>query len=82
MNKIKNTLFSNTPVTLDENSYIMAIETSCDETACAIVQGGRKVIANTVASQIKTHEQYGGVIPEIAAREHLESINVVIDKTL
>ena len=81
MNKIKNTLFSNTPVTLDENSYIMAIETSCDETACAIVQGGRKVIANTVASQIKTHEQYGGVIPEIAAREHLEAINVVIDKT-
>lgn len=81
MNKIKNTLFSNTPVTLNENSYIMAIESSCDETACAIVQGGRKVIANTVASQIKTHEQYGGVIPEIAAREHLESINVVIDKT-
>lgn len=81
MNKVKNTLFSNTPVTLDKNSYIMAIESSCDETACAIVQGGRKVIANTVASQIKTHEQYGGVIPEIAAREHLESINVVIDKT-
>ena len=81
MNKVKNTLFSNTTVTLDENSYIMAIESSCDETACAIVQGGRKVIANTVASQIKTHEQYGGVIPEIAAREHLEAINVVIDKT-
>lgn len=81
MNKVKNTLFSNTPVTLDKNSYIMAIESSCDETACAIVQGGRKVIANTVASQIKTHEQYGGVIPEIAAREHLEAINVVIDKT-
>ena len=81
MNKVKNTLFSNTPVTLDENSYIMAIESSCDETACAILQGGRKVVANTVASQIKTHEQYGGVIPEIAAREHLEAINVVIDKT-
>lgn len=81
MKKIKNTLFSNAPVTLDENSCIMAIESSCDETACAIVQGGRKVIANTVASQIKTHEQYGGVIPEIAAREHLEAINVVIDKT-
>ena len=81
MNKVKNTLFSNTPVTIDENSYIMAIESSCDETACAIVKGGRIVIANTVASQIKTHEQYGGVIPEIAAREHLEAINVVIDKT-
>jgi len=81
MKKVKNTLFSNAPVTLDDNSYIMAIESSCDETACAIVQGGRKVISNTVASQIKTHEQYGGVIPEIAAREHLEAINVVIDKT-
>lgn len=80
MNKIKNTLFSNTPVTFDENSYIMAIESSCDETACAIVQGGRKVVSNVVASQIKTHEQFGGVIPEIAAREHLEAINVVIDK--
>lgn len=81
MNKVKNTLFSNTPVTLNEDSCIMAIESSCDETACAIVKGGREVLANTVASQIKTHEQYGGVIPEIAAREHLEAINVVIDKT-
>lgn len=81
MNKTKNTLFSDKSVKLDDKSYIMAIESSCDETACAIVQGGRKVIANVVASQIKTHEQYGGVIPEIAAREHLEAINVVIDKT-
>lgn len=80
MNKVKNTLFSDKPVTLNNSSYIMAIESSCDETACAIVQGGRKVISNVVASQIKTHEQYGGVIPEIAAREHLEAINVVIDK--
>jgi len=81
MNKTKNTLFTDTPVKLKDKSYIMAIESSCDETACAIVQGGRKVIANVVASQIKTHEQFGGVIPEIAAREHLEAINVVIDKT-
>ena len=81
MNKNKKTLFSDKTISLNKNSYIMAIESSCDETACAIVQGGRKVIANVVASQIKTHEQYGGVIPEIAAREHLEAINVVIDKT-
>ena len=81
MNKIKNTLFSNKPVTLDENSLIMAIESSCDETACAIVKGGREVIANVVASQIKIHEEFGGVIPEIAAREHLEAINVVIEET-
>ena len=82
MNKIKNTLFSNKPVTINENSLIMGIESSCDETACAIVKGGREVIANVVASQIKIHEQYGGVIPEIAAREHLEAINVVIEETL
>ena len=81
MNKTKNTLFTDTPIKLTDKSCIMAIESSCDETACAIVQGGRKVIANVVASQIKTHEQFGGVIPEIAAREHLEAINVVIDKT-
>lgn len=59
---------------------ILAIETSCDETACAVVKDGREVLANVVASQIKTHEQYGGVIPEIAAREHLEAINVVIEE--
>ncbi len=80
MNKIKNTLFSNKPVTINENSLIMAIESSCDETACAIVKGGREVISNVVASQIKIHEEYGGVIPEIAAREHLEAVNVVIDE--
>ena len=81
MNKIKNTLFSNKPVTIDENSLIMAIESSCDETACAIVKGGREVLANVVASQIKIHEEYGGVIPEIAAREHLEAVNVVVEET-
>ena len=80
MNKIKNTLFSNKPVTIDENSLIMAIESSCDETACAIVKGGREVLANIVASQIKIHEEYGGVIPEIAAREHLEAVNVVVEE--
>lgn len=84
MNNIKNTLFSENPVKVGEESgcdnFIMAIETSCDETACAIVKNGREVLANIVASQIKTHEKYGGVIPEIAAREHLESINIVIDE--
>jgi len=84
MKMIKNTLFTKTPVEIGPESgydnYIMAIESSCDETACAIVKNGREVISNIVASQIKTHAQYGGVIPEIAAREHLESINVVIDE--
>lgn len=60
---------------------IFGIETSCDETAAAIVKDGREVISNVVASQIKTHEAFGGVVPEVAAREHLDSINVVIDET-
>ena len=57
---------------------ILGIESSCDETAVAIVQDGRKVLSNVVSTQIKIHEKYGGVIPEIAAREHLNSINLVI----
>lgn len=84
MSNEKNTLFSQKPIKIGEESgydnYIMAIETSCDETACAIVKNGREVLSNVVASQIKTHEKYGGVIPEIAAREHLEVINIVIDE--
>ncbi len=84
MKNIKNKLFSKEPVEIGAESgydnYIMAIESSCDETACAIVKNGREVVANVVASQIKTHAQFGGVIPEIAAREHLDSINIVIDE--
>lgn len=84
MKMIKNTLFTKTPILIGSQSgydnYIMAIESSCDETACAIVKNGREVISNVVASQIKTHEKYGGVIPEIAAREHLEAINAVIEE--
>ena len=64
----------------NNKNIIMAIESSCDETACAIVKNGREVLSNVVASQIKTHAKYGGVIPEIAAREHLEAINMVIEE--
>ena len=64
----KNTLFSEKEILVGPDSgqdnYIMAIESSCDETACAIVKNGREVISNIVASQIKTHEKFGGVIPE------------------
>ena len=60
---------------------IFAIETSCDETAVAIVKDGREVLSNVVSSQIKTHEKFGGVVPEVAAREHLNSINIVIKET-
>ena len=84
MKMTKYTLFTETLVETGPNSgydnYIMAIESSCDETACAIVKNGREVIANVVASQIKTHEKFGGVIPEIAAREHLDAINIVVEE--
>ncbi|MFA6988766.1 MAG: tRNA (adenosine(37)-N6)-threonylcarbamoyltransferase complex transferase subunit TsaD [Candidatus Gastranaerophilaceae bacterium] len=67
---------------LKKDQIILATETSCDETACAVVLNGRTIISNIVATQIKTHQQYGGVVPEIAAREHVESINIVIDEAL
>ncbi len=61
---------------------ILAIETSCDETAAAIVENGHKILSNTVISQIDIHKTYGGVVPEIAARSHIEAIQPVIAKTL
>lgn len=62
-------------------AIILAIETSCDETAVAIVKN-RQVCSNIVASQIKIHRPYGGVVPEVASREHLETINPAIDRAL
>ncbi len=61
---------------------IMGIETSCDETAAAIVEDGKNIISNIVASQINIHQKYGGVVPEIASRKHIEYIIPVIDKAL
>ncbi len=76
------TTISGKPVLIGPDSgkdnIIFAIESSCDETAAAVVKNGREVLANVVASQIKTHIEFGGVVPEVAAREHLEAINVVI----
>jgi len=64
------------------DQIILATETSCDETAAAVVINGRQVLSNVVASQIETHKKYGGVVPEVAAREHLESINLVINEAV
>jgi N6-L-threonylcarbamoyladenine synthase len=64
------------------DTIILALESSCDETACAIVKNGREVLSNVVASQIKTHMQFGGVVPEVAAREHVEAVNEVIAKAI
>lgn len=61
---------------------ILAIETSCDETSAAVLRDGREVLSNIVSSQISIHEAFGGVVPEIASRHHLESINRVVDQAL
>jgi len=62
--------------------YILAIETSCDETCCSILKDGRNVLSNIVASQIDEHKLYGGVVPEIASRRHIESISSVCEMAL
>lgn len=61
---------------------ILAIESSCDETAAAVVKNGREVLSNIISSQIELHKLYGGVVPEIASRKHIEKINQVIEEAL
>ena len=68
---------------MKNNKFItMAFESSCDETSVAILEGGRTVLANVISSQIDIFKQYGGVVPEIASRHHLENINKVIDQAM
>lgn len=61
---------------------ILAIETSCDETSAAVVEDGRTVLSNIINTQIKIHEKYGGVVPEIASRNHIEAISTVVKEAL
>ncbi len=63
-------------------SHILAIESSCDETACAVIENGRALLASTVASQMDIHARYGGVFPEVASRQHVLSVIPVVQQTL
>ena len=65
-----------------KDNLILAIESSCDETAAAVVKNGREVLSNVISSQIDLHTLYGGVVPEIASRKHIERINQVIEEAL
>ena len=65
-----------------KDNYILAVETTCDETSIAIVKNGKEVLVNTVLSQIDLHTKYGGVIPELASRKHTENITLVLEDTL
>ncbi|MFV1990891.1 MAG: tRNA (adenosine(37)-N6)-threonylcarbamoyltransferase complex transferase subunit TsaD [Acidimicrobiales bacterium] len=68
--------------TVDENTTILAIETSCDETAAAVVAGGRRVCSSVVSSQVDLHARFGGVVPEIAGRAHEQILNPVVAEAL
>jgi N6-L-threonylcarbamoyladenine synthase len=61
---------------------VLGIESSCDETASAVVEDGERILSNVIHSQVKTHTPYGGVVPELASREHLEKIRSIVDKAL
>ena len=65
-----------------EDTIILAIESSCDETAVAVIKNGHEILSNVVSTQIAIHRRYGGVVPEIASRKHLELINVVVQEAL
>ena len=65
-----------------ENKLILSIESSCDETSAAVVRDGREVLSNIIASQIETHKKYGGVVPEVASRMHIEVISGVVTEAL
>ena len=64
------------------DTYILGIERSCDETAAAVVKNGREILSNVINTQIDIHKKYGGVVPEIASRKHIENIDAVIDEAL
>ncbi|AJY77488.1 tRNA (adenosine(37)-N6)-threonylcarbamoyltransferase complex transferase subunit TsaD [Paenibacillus beijingensis] len=65
-----------------DHELILAIETSCDETSVAVVKGGRHILSNVVSSQIETHKRFGGVVPEIASRKHVETITLMMEQAV
>jgi len=67
---------------MEKDQWILGIETSCDETAAAVVKNGKEIVSNVVASQIESHKRFGGVVPEIASRHHVEQITIVIEEAL
>lgn len=67
---------------MDKDQIILGIETSCDETAAAVIKNGKEILSNVVASQIESHKRFGGVVPEIASRHHVEQMTIVLEEAL
>ncbi|MBL1230482.1 tRNA (adenosine(37)-N6)-threonylcarbamoyltransferase complex transferase subunit TsaD [Enterococcus sp. BWB1-3] len=65
-----------------ENNLLLAIESSCDETSVSVIKNGGEILSNVIASQIKSHQRFGGVVPEVASRHHVEQITICIDEAL
>ena len=70
------------PAAAASGMLVLGIESSCDETAAALVVDGRRVLSSVVASQVDVHHRYGGVVPELASRRHLETIEPVVSRAL
>ncbi|GGG21406.1 tRNA (adenosine(37)-N6)-threonylcarbamoyltransferase complex transferase subunit TsaD [Paenibacillus abyssi] len=71
-----------TTINQSGQSLILAIETSCDETSVAVVRNGKEILSNLVSSQIETHQRFGGVVPEIASRKHVETITIIMEQAI
>ena len=67
---------------MSERNLILAIETSCDETSAAVIENGTTILSNVVASQIESHKRFGGVVPEVASRHHVEQITLIIEAAM
>ena len=67
---------------MEPNNLILSIESSCDETSVAVIQNGNKILSNIVATQINSHQRFGGVVPEVASRHHIEQITLCIDQAI
>lgn len=67
---------------MNQDCYILAVETSCDETSAAVIKNGNEVLSNLIASQIETHKAFGGVVPEVASRKHVESITLMLEQAV
>jgi N6-L-threonylcarbamoyladenine synthase len=70
------------PLIVDESTLVLGIETSCDETAAALVLGGYDVVSSVVSTQVDLHADFGGVVPEVASRAHLDVLNPVIARAI
>ncbi|WP_211749130.1 tRNA (adenosine(37)-N6)-threonylcarbamoyltransferase complex transferase subunit TsaD [Paenibacillus sp. Marseille-Q4541] len=71
-----------TQSSLQNTSYILAVETSCDETSVSVIKDGREVLVNLISSQIETHKAFGGVVPEVASRKHVEVITLIMEQAI